>query len=461
MESSSAVSGARKSKLANGFLILFGAAMMLLGGTYLSWRLNHLGIVTPPDWALFAGLILGGAALVVIGLQPNPRIKNAALYAIYLGISVEVFLQIAAHFGLIPGLNYFFHSPYSFVYQTEECFNQSRMNRYGLHYPEFGENGKEPTVVLIGDSFIQALQVAPKENVGVALERLINEGRKESAQPVRVISLGIGGFGPGGYLELLKYAQRHFKPERAIIFFCLCNDFSDSSIELQKGRASYDPLLGIYYSLDSSGEPTPTRLSEAAVKRLHARLESNHRSLAFHAPGIIRNNLISLLMLKEAYDIVRARRTAGDAPPGDVTPTGCDDFMFLTDRPPEAQDAFRLAVALLEKCHEYAERHGISLAVVTIPIFPRVFLESEDWDNWGLEEGVYDFLAPERDLVLWGAEHDVPALPMGRVIRESGMDFERLKGLFCLSGDLHWGHWSVNGHRYWARKTYDAFFAGW
>ena len=428
---------------------------VILAPWYWHWRVGHIGVLTAPDKALIAGLLALGIVALVVRIKAGRWAKRALLYVIYIGVLTEIGLHLLAGLGLIPGLSYFYHSPYARVYDADECLGNSRMNRHGWYYPEIDFEAKGRKIVLIGDSFIQGLQVQPEQNVGKALERRVCQSKSEVNVRTSVISLGIGNIGPGGYLELLKYAVKYLKPQEVFIFICLCNDFRDSSYELNKGSPFWDHLLGIYYYVGPKGELVLHPQSEASLKRFNMRLDANHRSLWFHIPGIIRNNSMIAVVLKEMFDAATKRVRHKPAPAASADLGGCYEPAFRRIWSRETEEAFTLATVLLERCDDYAVRHGITLRFVTIPAFPEEFLATADWENWGLEKGKYDFLKPEDKLTAWGREEGISVLPMGRFLEKSGLDAAELTSLFCLAGP---SHWSRKGHDFWARAIYRTYY---
>src|SRR5438093_12171273 len=83
-------------------------------------------------------------------------------------------------------------------------------------------------IVLLGDSFLEAIQVPFEQSVSSVLERRLNERSKTT----EVINFGVSGFGTAReYLALREYGLR-YKPDLVLLFF-VGNDVSDNSRRLQ------------------------------------------------------------------------------------------------------------------------------------------------------------------------------------------------------------------------------------
>src|SRR3989338_1764770 len=81
-------------------------------------------------------------------------------------LAIELLLQITAFFGLLPGINIFSFTPYARLYRTEEGFSNSQANRFGWNSKEIEIKDDHYKIALIGDSFVHALQVHRKNNIG-------------------------------------------------------------------------------------------------------------------------------------------------------------------------------------------------------------------------------------------------------------------------------------------------------
>ncbi len=82
------------------------------------------------------------------------------------------------------------------------------MNRYGWHYPEFTLKAESKKIALIGDSFVEAIQVSPHHNIGIVLKEIFHKAPNDDYS-TDVMSLGLSGIGPAQYFELLKYASEY------------------------------------------------------------------------------------------------------------------------------------------------------------------------------------------------------------------------------------------------------------
>ena len=143
-------------------------------------------------------------------------------------ITVEIAMQLLTFFGLMPSLTSTrdAFAPYSRVYQSEEGLGSGTTNQYGRYTPTFKLLPGSHRIALIGDTFIQGLQVRKDENLGVQLQQMLADSSADD-QVSEVLTLGYPDYGPGMYLSawMLAVVEREFEPDEAIVFFDIGSDF--------------------------------------------------------------------------------------------------------------------------------------------------------------------------------------------------------------------------------------------
>mgnify|MGYP006300357501 CR=1 FL=1 len=135
-------------------------------------------------WELFAPVVV----LVVRRRVSLPWRRRAA--ALLAGVlCAEFVLEFLGWLVCIPGINTAEHMPYARVIWTQEGASSGMMNRHGWYSRSFrGET--EQRLVLIGDSFVEALQVDVDEHMGALLEAHLNRNAPPARQ-TEVLELGL------------------------------------------------------------------------------------------------------------------------------------------------------------------------------------------------------------------------------------------------------------------------------
>lgn len=157
-------------------------------------------------------LLIGGFACVLIVLC-SERCKKHLVFIAWIPIALEIFLQVIAFFGFLPGVSFYVNAPYArMYYQSAEGLGNSRTNNYGWHYLDLKLEEDSEKILLVGDSFIEARQVAPRRHLGKRLEaQFYADGNGTTHE---VIAIGLSGFGPAQYFELMQYGIDHFHLRR-------------------------------------------------------------------------------------------------------------------------------------------------------------------------------------------------------------------------------------------------------
>lgn len=430
---------------------LAGVLLLGLAGRYLA----AIGDLSEGRLALLLATGVG-ALVVTIGVARRwAAVGRLLVYALYLLISTEAGLQILAAVGYLPAVNTNYNAPYGRIYWTREGFSNSIQNRFGWYAPDW-ELSAPRRIVLIGDSFIEGVQVGREENIAVRLDQFMRPARRADPRTT-VLSLGIPGGGLAHDLEILAYATRHFAPKEVFVFVTLANDYRNALERMQHTAADRYP----YYVLDASRRLVLASGSAGARERIARKLDFSHRGLLANLP----RTLVSQSMLLAASRAMSLSLSAPSAPmaaePERATGTADrhdehwpERFPFVGG--PDADEAYAVVDALLSACHDIAKSRGIELHIVTIPIFPPDFYQ-ESGSGWSLQFGETDFLRPERDLEALGAREGIPVLPMGRWLRERGFTVEQIGGMYFFAGQMR-GHWTSFGHEVFARAVYESFY---
>lgn len=411
-------------------------------GTLPLLNLALLGLVT-----LSAGMLLLVKADAVTRLQ---FWRKGALALIGLWVALEMTLQLAAAFHLLPASNVSgLYVSYGRVYQTEEGATNALTNRYGWHYPDFRLRPGDRRIVLIGGSFVQAVQVAPNKNMGVALERLIGDANTE------VLALGFPDYGPGIFADpiLYPYATGPLKPNEVILVVHLAND-----VQTIAGPTPEGPP---YFSLVGEAQLT---IDPASTQSRHTLW---HATITGYEPlnpvRTLQSNSFTVHWLDAAWRRVRnqpdsvPQYTANTDSATPAQPFGASTFVFERAGSPQAETALTILLEQIKLYHLAMAQQGLNVRLVTIPYFPAGFYEQNRGQNWSEVWGAYDLFLPERRLTALARSAGIPILPMGAYMQASGLSVEEIQGLYFKAGT---GHLTSSGHQFFAHALRACFYGG-
>ena len=285
-------------------------------------------------------------------------------------------------------------------------------------------------IVLLGDSFLEAMQVRFEESLTPLLEQ-----RLQSSGPTELINMSVSGTGTARqYLALREYGLR-YKPDLVLLFF-VGNDVSDNSRRLQ-GR-SYVPYPQTKatgeLALDEAGRPLFTPFADQS-----SRLGSVAGALRDHSKGyrLVRE----LVTSSPGSNRILYRFGLMSTPPEAVNAPADDNFGFYEIYRVEPKqvwaEAWHVTEQMILAVRGLANSNGARFGVVLIPAAWDV--DSQAWEDIldrlpMMRDTHVDRERPSTLLSEFLTRNDVPVvnlLPALRTRAESGPPL-------YLDGDAHW-----------------------
>lgn len=425
--------------------ILIGIALVFAAMIVPGQRIHGRFLEYPAlQTTIFVVLSLAGGLILFYkwGDDSRPQMWRKIVVGV-LGVLLvtELAFQALAFFGLLPNLNTPQDSfaPYARVYQSEEGLGNGMTNSYGRYAPPFELLPDARRIALVGDSFVQGLQVSKDDNMGTLLQHKLDE---QGAQPSEVLTLGYPDYGPGMYLNnwMLTVNRREFAPDDVITFFDLGSDFQvvegpgyDVPFYEYVGQGRVQLNLEYFF--------TDIHNYEHAVMYGHEGFQPV-RVLGSHylTPRVLSK------VLGEPSTVLADEATS--RPSADIDlPNG---FVFKADTNDEAM---LIAKGHLQMAQEQLGFSDTGMSLVTIPAFTDAFFAQ---DSWNTAFGESDLLLPEIELRRWAELNQMPFLGLGAVMAASGMSPQEVQALYFEDGR---GHFTPAGHAFAADAVHQCFFA--
>ena len=284
-------------------------------------------------------------------------------------------------------------------------------------------------IVVLGDSFIEALQLPIQEGFSQQLERMLQE---EKGTRVEVINLGTSGNGPSQYFRMLEVKGLNYKPDLVVMAVLPDNDFRDSYQALS--GAVFKP----YYSIHADGKLQYIPPQSSGVG---ATLRPILRQSAF------------LHLLRQGIATMRMESWFASA--GLLAPAGDKDqslghamipeewYVYVSSPPEPWPDAYRVTLRMIKESKELAEEHGAQFLVMLIASTQTV---EQRWElalrSYSEAKMVtWDFGKPYREIVALGNQWGFASISL----------LEPFQRDFRATGQSHsWphdGHWNQRGHK--------------
>lgn len=286
------------------------------------------------------------------------------------------------------------------VWRTGEFENPVQINPQGLHDDSIPYNKPAATrrVLILGDSFVEALQVPPTQNFSTLLEPLLSQ---QVGQSVQVVNAGVLGYGTAHSLRYLETEGLRYQPD-AVVYVFYANDVNDS-------QASQ------LFRLED-GQLTPQTRHVSALDRANGSLYD--LSYTFRLLTAIYNNQ---QRLNDPSFIPTAWRSL---PP-----------VYRAELLPPQVAGWELVGALLERMHAVAESADVPLLVVYMP------------ELFQVEDALWEQAASEVDL-----ERDSPQRHLSALLPQGAIYLDLTDSLRALGQDgmLYFpndGHLTPAGHQ--------------
>jgi len=302
-------------------------------------------------------------------------------------------------------------------WQTDEGRAFVRLNRWGYRGPAWtrAKPGGTLRIAVLGDSFIEAQQVAEQDTVcaliqGVLTDRLpaLAVGRYQALKRVRVMNFGVDGYGTAQEFFTLAEDVWQFSPDIVVLAFFPGNDIRNNSAVLEgdKCRPFFVPRgAGVVLG-------GPFEDSRLFHFRCFLRFES-YRSQLLNVLGEARSALRSIQRKRRqrAYQppaLLRSARVAANR----LREPGINDLIY---RPPINQDwrdAWNVSEAEIEMAAQNVHAHhalfllliiGTGVQMAPNPAFQTGYLRAV---------GGTDLLYPSHRLAALGAQKGFAVLDL-------------------------------------------------
>jgi hypothetical protein len=205
-------------------------------------------------------------------------------------------------------------------------------------------------IVLLGDSFVEAVQVKRSEGVAERLEWVLNQ---DASRPVEVVNAGVAAYGTTQELLLLDQMGAELDPDLVLVLFFVGNDVTNNNYRLELWDGDLALALKPYLDLRDDGSlrlipgpPPAAQAGPAALLRsccalynvietgVYNKLDQNYPRETLEAIGGLRTPLTGLY---------------------DTQPEG------------EWERAWRASEALLARLRDRSAQLGAPLVVVAAP----------------------------------------------------------------------------------------------
>jgi hypothetical protein len=120
----------------------------------------------------------------------------------------------------------------------------------------------------------------------------------------------------------------------------------------------------------------------------------------------------------------------------------------------EAKKSLAITKSLYHQIFEQLNNKKVKLRLVTIPALSHDFFDQAE-QNWSSSVGDYDLFLPEKDFQVFAQSEGLDFLGMGAQFEKDQLTLPQIKRFFYRDG---LGHFTLEGHRYYAKSISTAFY---
>lgn len=332
-----------------------------------------------------------------------------------------------------------------------------RISSEGLRDREHGKAKPPGTlrIAVLGDSYVEALQVLPEENFPSVMEREVGGCLAPTGRKAEAINFGVSGYGTAQELLLLRHRAWDYAPDVVVLGITTGNDIRNNSRVLENDPdRPYFVFRGDALVLDNSF---------LASWKYRAEWRAFYRI----AYWVVDRSRI-LQVANQAMNVIRARRAAArqetaakpagpgprglpgqggavrppSAPPPEL---GLDDLVYREPIDPRWVEAWRVTERLIETMDNEVRGRGASFLVVTLSNGIQAHPDPAVRRAYAERIGVPDLYYPERRIGAFCDRHGIPVLSLAPDFQQYA---ERHKVyLHGFGENLGAGHWNQDGHR--------------
>jgi lysophospholipase L1-like esterase len=271
-------------------------------------------------------------------------------------------------------------------------------------------------IAVIGDSFVEAVQVELDSTFPAIVERQLNA---RPGKRIEVLNFGRSGMTQTEELLLLESEVAGYSPDLVIVFFAPVNDVSEVSVETS------DTALRPFYEI-SPGDELVLNTRFTGTREYKLKVAVN--SLKQHSA------LVSLV--NQRYNLFRRARRRNHITAGQASGSGIGGALSLCTSSPDAVYArnYELNKRLIGEMAGYCRNHSMRVMLVC----GDWVYKTEDLARYATVDPTFDAGYFERDLEDYARTLDIDYVglqtPFERAYKARGTP-------------LHWQHWNYDGHR--------------
>lgn len=328
-------------------------------------------------------------------------------------------------------------------YQIGEAKQYIRINSDGLRDVEHTIAKPADTfrIAILGDSFSAALEVPIEKTYWSVLGDRLGQCPALAGRKVEVVNFGVGGFGQGHELMMLRSRVAKYTPDLVLTQVYLGNDVFNNSKEMSKAADQAVPYFafeGDELVLDTSYQREPN-------------LEPGHIARMNFLYDLVNHSRLGLLIYSTQHAL--AQRELAPALEGgkldtdnDLDPGPKERALFSPPTRPELAEAWRITEGLFDVMSTEARAMGAELWLATLSMPVQVYPDAAKRDALTKKIGQPNLFYPDERVRDYATRKGIPVSTLApRIAAEADRTSTFFHGF--STSKMGTGHWNEDGHR--------------
>ena len=325
---------------------------------------------------------------------------------------------------------------------NKEGFSKAEINSKGWNDFERQYNKPQDVVrvAIVGDSFIEALQVPKTDSVASKLESWLDVNCKYKMDDIRyeVLSFGASGWGTTQMHLAINNEIIQYDPDFVIMAFFPGNDLKNNiyELELNSNRPYFKIENG---SLIQSSFPT---INNSFKRSAYTFLRDN-----FLMIQLIREPIVNIFWEFSREEKIKESNSEGKS--------NYSDRLELIDRGTWGNDldnefveySWNLFELILLKTKEDLNDKNIEFITLVVSRGEVVDNRKNEVEQWAIKNNYSNIFYPEDRVENFGKKNDIPVIAISRMMTDLNWDLSKEITYFHgFDHNLGGGHWNQNGH---------------
>lgn len=291
-------------------------------------------------------------------------------------------------------------------------------------------------IAVIGDSFIEALQVDDSTTFCAQLESLLNKRNASDAMQYEVVNCGVSGYGTAQEFLLLQHYLIPLQPDVVLVAVYPENDIRNNSRTLEG-----DPSRP-YFRISSAGQldpnPDDSFLTDVSWLAANTQYEQIKAAVINHSRILQVAKEAKRWRTAESIQALSAEETL-------VAAVNQARYVYGPSEDPEHQQAWMLTELLLQQLASVCTRHAISVCFMDVPSSVQSWPNPDMWRSVANTCRVDDLFYAEKRLAAICEKATLPFLPLAAKMQQQAK--RRREYLHGFNNTVEGvGHWNAAGN---------------